>query len=941
MNELFYTGYSGVTNGNGQVGLALPPGSYRFRVDKPGKQFWSDTGNHCMVPGCTSVLVITQEKVVVTVLHNGVDPEVGLTVMAYDAMTYAGVSAITNAQGQATFWMSAGNYRFKTVKTGMTFWSGPDNHCTIIGCTSAGITTFDPTPTQTPTPTMTHTPTFSPTITSTSTVTHTATWTATPTNTPTETPTFTPTDTPTQTATPTVTPTDTPSYTPTITPTFTSTFTPTDTPTITQTPTITLTPTATFPPGAVIITVLNTSGQPEVGLSVWAMDGAKYTGYSGVTNGNGQVGLALPPGSYRFRVDKPGYQFWSGTDNHCSVPGCTSVVVTTKERVIVTVLDTSGNPETGFTVMAYNGSTYAGYSVITNAQGQATFWMSAGSYRFKTTKNGTTFWSGTGNHCTVVGCSSAGITTTVPVVVTVLSNTGVLQANLKVWVFDETTWSGYGGTTNAQGQVTLTLPQGYYRFRVDYPGYQFWSGTNNHCAVPGCTSTTVTLNISVTVTVLNGSFPDSGVNVWVFNNSTWTGLGGVTNAQGQVTFTLPVGGYRFRVDKPGKQFWSSTYNHCAIPGCTSITVPTTDRVQVTVLDTSGNPEVGINVLAYNGSSYTGYAAITNAQGVATFWLPVGDYRFRATKYATAFWSGPANHCTIRGCSAAGITTTTPVVVTVLDTLGSPQNNINVWAFNGEIWANVGAKTNAQGKATLVLLQGSYRFRVDMPGRQYWSNTDNHCTVPGCTAVGVTVNAPVIVTVLDTGGIPEAGINVLAYSGSYFTGVAALTNAQGQASLALAAGEYRFRTTKNGTAFWSGNSNHCTVPSCTSAGITTTLPVVVTVLDGLSQPVIGVKVYAMNDEIWAGYMATTDSNGQVSLTLPLGSYRFRVDTPTQYWSGPGNHCTIPGCIAVTVTVGSAGYAFTQNPWNATLAGTFTPSGSLAVRWMSPFPQVAAA
>ncbi len=36
---------------------------------------------------------------------------------------------------------------------------------------------------------------------------------------------------------------------------------------------------------------------------------------------------------------------------------------------------------------------------------------------------------------------------------------------------------------------------------------------------------------------------------------------------------------------------------------------------------------------------------------------------------------------------------------------------------------------------------------------------------------------------------------------------------------LAAGSYRFRTLADGTNYWSGDANHCTVPGCSSAWIT--------------------------------------------------------------------------------------------------------------------------
>jgi hypothetical protein len=75
--------------------------------------------------------------------------------------------------------------------------------------------------------------------------------------------------------------------------------------------------------------------------------------------------------------------------------------------VVLTVLDTSGSPVAGLNAYAFNGTTYTGISGLTDAARQVTFTLSAGSYRFRADRNGTQFWSGSGNHCTTPGCETA------------------------------------------------------------------------------------------------------------------------------------------------------------------------------------------------------------------------------------------------------------------------------------------------------------------------------------------------------------------------------------------------------------------------------------------------------------------------------------------------------------------------------------------------------
>jgi YD repeat-containing protein len=40
--------------------------------------------------------------------------------------------------------------------------------------------------------------------------------------------------------------------------------------------------------------------------------------------------------------------------------------------------------------------------------------------------------------------------------------------------------------------------------------------------------------------------------------------------------------------------------------------------------------------------------------------------------------------------------------------------------------------------TFTLPQGSYRFRADFDNVQFWSDTQNDCTLPGCTSASVTL-----------------------------------------------------------------------------------------------------------------------------------------------------------------------------------------------------------
>ena len=322
----------------------------------------------------------------------------------------------------------------------------------------------------------------------------------------------------------------------------------------------------------VTVTVADTNNNPAVGLPVYVFNGTTYTGQNGVSDGSGQVTFSLNPGAYNFRADLNGTQFFSGgasgTDT-CTVPGCTADSVTVTSPVVVTVQDTNAAPQAGISVYAFNGTTYAGKSGVTDGSGQVSFTLVPGNYNFRADFNGTQFFSGGASGSDTCNIPASGldcvvdtVTVTAPVVVTVEDTNAVAQAaGINVYAFSGTTYTGKSGVTDANGQVSFTLVPGDYNFRADFNGTQFFSGGasgNNTCTIPGCTvdSVTVTAPVVVTVEDTNAVAQAAGINVYAFSGTTYTGKSGVTDANGQVSFTLVPGDYNFRADFNGTQFFS-------------------------------------------------------------------------------------------------------------------------------------------------------------------------------------------------------------------------------------------------------------------------------------------------------------------------------------------------------------------------------------------------
>ena len=146
---------------------------------------------------------------------------------------------------------------------------------------------------------------------------------------------------------------------------------------------------------------------PFEGVKVYAFDGTTYKGYSGTSGKDGQVTFTLPQGNYRFRGDLNGTQFWSSTENACTLPGCASAAITlpggNTSRSAVTInytydglsrltaadyssgdyyyyaYDSVGNRLTETTAKGETAYTYDPANRLTSVNGQAVQWDDNGN----------------------------------------------------------------------------------------------------------------------------------------------------------------------------------------------------------------------------------------------------------------------------------------------------------------------------------------------------------------------------------------------------------------------------------------------------------------------------------------------------------------------------------------------------------------------------------
>ena len=297
----------------------------------------------------------------------------------------------------------------------------------------------------------------------------------------------------------------------------------------------------------------------------------------------------------------------------------------------------------------------------------------------------------------------------------------------------------------------------------------------------------------------------------------------------------------------------------------TIIVPTVP-VTVSVTNANGAVQAGRVVSAYNGTTYAGQAQTTDGSGQAAFQLLAGSYRFRVVVNSVSYWSGTSNTCTLPGCSSDAITVPAPVTVSVTNANGAVQGGITVSAYNGTTYAGQAQTTDGSGQAVLQLLPGSYRFKVVVGRVTYWSGTSNTCTLPGCSSDAITVPAPVTVSVTNANGTPQVGVSVYAYTGTTQVGLSYVTNGSGQAVLPLLVGNYRFRVAVNGVSYWSGASNTCSIPGCSTDAITVPTQVTVTVTNASGAAQGGIKVYVYSGTTYSGSSQTTNGSGQVCFNV---------------------------------------------------------------------------
>jgi len=470
--------------------------------------------------------------------------------------------------------------------------------------------------------------------------------------------------------------------------------------------------------GRLRVTVETDTGSPFVGLKVYLFaESGTYLNLSEPTAVDGSVEFSVPEGTYRVRTDYLGYSFWQ---ENIQVQSNVDVsLVIAHKPVTITVVGNYQGLDTalsGLPVYLFSPTgAYLGLNGDTDDQGRVTFDLPGKSYMVRADTTGGQYWSDpfTWEEPTVrIPMADAVVTVT---------GAGLPAVGVKVYLFStDDAYLGRVQSTDAQGTVRFRIPAGSFKFRADYQANQYWSG-DSVLAADAENPVLISVgggNFSLTLQK-DSSSPMAGINCYVFAESgAYLGLKGATGDEGRVSFDLADGSVQFRSDYLGYQYWSGL-----------VTIPDT-LAQTMIIDHSDltvtfqgaylgaiQPLDNRRVYLFSPSgTYLGQYRDTDADGQVVFSLPDHSYEVRCDELGRHYWSGDfrsvdAAVTVYRGKSTIHVTRA-----------GENVENARVYLFSvTDTYLDRYENTDSGGNAPFILPQGRYRFRIDLDGRQVWTD----------------------------------------------------------------------------------------------------------------------------------------------------------------------------------------------------------------------------
>ncbi|OPY89115.1 MAG: Nickel uptake substrate-specific transmembrane region [Smithella sp. PtaU1.Bin162] len=618
------------------------------------------------------------------------------------------------------------------------------------------------------------------------------------------------------------------------------------------------------------------------GVHLYLFSGAgSYLGQSKTTDTEGKAIFDVTPGTYKVRADYLGYQFWSNSTEVVTTANVDMMIPHHDVTITInSIYQGSSVPLADINVYLFTpAGSYLGLTQKTGINGQVAFALPDKDYKVRADYLAQQYLSSVFN--------SQNTAINIPLgdaEITVTQGSQNLNA-VNVYVFTSGgSYLGLHDATDVSGKVTFRLPAGNYKFRADYLGSQYWSTEEIITA-----DQLKPININTggglfTLTVFKGaSAPLTGANCYVFTEAgSYIGLSGTTNSNGQTTFNLSNGSFKFRIDYLGYQHWTEV---AAVPTITSLTKTILHQNATLTVQGSvaGNLELkhGIPVYLFTpAGSYLASSKTTDVNGQATFNLPERAYKVRADYLSRQFWSEEFTWVDKTIVIPEGIAR---VHVTMA---GQDLQNVPVYVFTATgSYLNITGNTDASGNRDFRLPSGDYKFRADYQGNQYWATASISPDVINMVELS-TGGSQFTLTVLKDVSDPLTGVNCYVFTeAGVYLGITGATDVSGQKTFNLADGNYKFRIDYLGYQFW---TDVFTVPASLSGSLTIPHQDITITVEGIypeTQYLAGVNVYLFTTAgSYLGKTQATSSSGQVAFNLPDKSYKVRADyLGNQFWS----------------------------------------------------------
>jgi len=311
--------------------------------------------------------------------------------------------------------------------------------------------------------------------------------------------------------------------------------------------------------GTFAFTVLKEAGVPIVGVNCYVFNqSGTFFGVFGPSSSEGEVTFDLADGNYNIRVDYLGYSFWSPLYDVPDILSDTFMIPHQDSVITVNgVYQSVAAPVENIPVYLFTSTgIYQNQMLTTDQNGQVTFNLPDQPYKIRADYLSRQFWS--------EEFTQQDKTIDIPMADAEIMVTGggqVLQ-NVPVYVFTPAgAYLGITANTDGTGKTVFRLPAGSYKFRTDYQSSQYWSDEETLSADQVNPVEISTGGGPFVFTVLKGENNSlTGAPCYVFSDTgTYLNLTATTSSEGQVSFELADGAYRFRVDYLGYSFWSPVY----------------------------------------------------------------------------------------------------------------------------------------------------------------------------------------------------------------------------------------------------------------------------------------------------------------------------------------------------------------------------------------------